>query len=63
VNQTGNVFEGPALDLRVDAFEGFFDQARYQLLSNERAWPGRPHRFCGRVPRRGAQRDLHHLQA
>jgi LPS-assembly protein len=34
VNQTGNVFEGPALDLRVDAFEGFFDQARYQLLSN-----------------------------
>jgi LPS-assembly protein len=35
VNQAGNVFEGPALDLRIDAFEGFFDQARYRLLSNE----------------------------
>jgi len=35
VNQAGNVFEGPALDLRIDAFEGFFDQARYRLLSND----------------------------
>lgn len=35
VNQAGSVFEGPALDLKIDAFEGFFDQASYQLLSND----------------------------
>lgn len=35
VNQAGNVFQGPALDLRVDAFEGFFDRASYRLLSNQ----------------------------
>ena len=35
VNQSGNVFQGPALDLRIDAFEGFFDRASFQLLSND----------------------------
>ncbi len=35
INQDGNVFEGPALDLKIDAFEGQFDQPRYQLLSND----------------------------
>jgi LPS-assembly protein len=35
VNQSGNVFQGPALDLRIDAFEGFFERASFQLLSND----------------------------
>jgi hypothetical protein len=34
VNQAGNLFEGPRLDMRVDAFEGVFDQPDYQFLSN-----------------------------
>jgi LPS-assembly protein len=33
VNQGGNVFEGQALDLQVDSFEGSFTKSRYQLLS------------------------------
>ncbi|EGI75711.1 LPS-assembly protein LptD [Hylemonella gracilis] len=33
VNQSGNVFEGDTLDLRVDAFEGSFTNARFYLLS------------------------------
>ncbi len=35
INQGGNVYAGPALDLRVDAFEGFFDQPTYRLLAND----------------------------
>ena len=35
INQGGNVYAGPALDLRVDAFEGFFEQASYRLLGND----------------------------
>lgn len=35
INQAGNVFEGPALELRVDAFEGYFESPSYQLLANE----------------------------
>lgn len=35
INQAGNVFEGPALELKVDAFEGRFENPRYQLLANE----------------------------
>ena len=34
VNRSGNVYQGPALDLRLDAFEGFFTQPTYQLLKN-----------------------------
>ncbi|MDF3822954.1 LPS assembly protein LptD [Leptospira sp. 96542] len=33
VNQMGNVFEGEALDLRIDAFEGAFTNARFSLLA------------------------------
>ena len=32
INNAGNVFEGPALQLKVDSFEGFFDHPKYQLL-------------------------------
>lgn len=35
INQGGNVFEGPALELKVDAFEGQFEQPSYHLLSND----------------------------
>ncbi len=35
INRAGNVYQGPALDLQLDAFEGFFTQPRYQLLKNK----------------------------
>ncbi|KQP21626.1 LPS biosynthesis protein [Pseudorhodoferax sp. Leaf267] len=35
INQAGNVFEGPSLELKVDAFEGFFDSPRYRLLRGD----------------------------
>ncbi len=34
INRAGNVYEGPLLELRLDAGEGFFIQPRYQLLQN-----------------------------
>jgi LPS-assembly protein len=34
INRAGNVYEGPVLELRIDASEGFFIQPRYQLLQN-----------------------------
>lgn len=34
VNRAGNLFEGPLLELKVDAFEGFFNQPRYRFLRN-----------------------------
>lgn len=34
INRAGNVYEGSALELRVDAFEGFFSQPSYQFLRN-----------------------------
>lgn len=35
INQSGSVYTGPALDLRMDAFEGYFEQPSYQLLAND----------------------------
>ncbi|MDR0225067.1 MAG: LPS-assembly protein LptD [Burkholderiaceae bacterium] len=34
INQAGNVYEGTQLDLEVDAFKGFFDNASYRFLVN-----------------------------
>ncbi len=34
INRAGNVYEGPLLELRVDAFEGFFNQPTYHFLRN-----------------------------
>jgi LPS-assembly protein len=34
INHAGDVFEGPLLELKVEAFEGFFDQPRYRFLRN-----------------------------
>jgi len=34
INQSGNIYQGPALDLHLDAFEGFFTQPNYRLLKN-----------------------------
>ena len=31
INRAGNVYEGTALELRVDAFEGFFSDAQYRF--------------------------------
>ena len=35
INRKGDVFEGPSLELKVDAFEGIFNQPRYHFLKNE----------------------------
>ena len=35
INRAGNVYEGTALELRVDAFEGFFTDARYRFLATQ----------------------------
>ncbi|OJX09045.1 MAG: LPS biosynthesis protein, partial [Burkholderiales bacterium 68-20] len=35
MNRAGNVYEGSALHLRVEAFEGFFSDARYRFLATE----------------------------
>ena len=35
INRAGNVFEGPSLVLKVESFEGFFNQPRYRLLRND----------------------------
>ena len=34
VNRAGNIYEGPLLELKVDAFEGFFNEPRYRFLRN-----------------------------
>jgi LPS-assembly protein len=34
INRAGNVYEGDELELRVNAFEGFFTEARYRFLAN-----------------------------
>lgn len=35
INRAGNVYEGPALELKVEAFEGFFTSPTYRLLKND----------------------------
>lgn len=35
INKAGNVFEGPQLELKIDAFEGYFEQPRYRFLRND----------------------------
>lgn len=35
INRKGDVFEGPLLDLKVDAFEGFFTAPSYRFLKSE----------------------------
>ena len=32
INREGNVYQGPALDMQLEAFEGFFTQPEYKLL-------------------------------
>jgi len=34
INRAGNVYEGPLMELRVDAFEGFFNEPTYHFLRN-----------------------------
>lgn len=35
INRAGDIFEGPLLELKVDAFEGFFNDPRYRFLRND----------------------------
>ena len=34
INRFGNVYEGPLMELKVDTFEGFFNEPRYHFLQN-----------------------------
>jgi len=34
INRSGNVYEGPYMELKVDTFEGFFNEPRYHFLQN-----------------------------
>ncbi|RYX94037.1 MAG: LPS-assembly protein LptD [Comamonadaceae bacterium] len=34
LNKAGNIYDGSLLELKVDAFEGFFTEANYQFLKN-----------------------------
>ena len=34
VNQAGNTYEGPELELKIETFEGFFNKVRYEFLAN-----------------------------
>ncbi|RYF75244.1 MAG: LPS-assembly protein LptD [Comamonadaceae bacterium] len=33
INQAGNVYEGPELELKLETFEGFFNRVRYEFLA------------------------------
>ena len=35
INKAGNVYEGPLLEIKVDAFEGFFTQPHFKLIRND----------------------------
>ena len=35
INRAGDVYEGPALELKVESFEGFFLNPRYRFLKND----------------------------
>ncbi len=35
INRAGNVFEGPLLELKVESFEGFFNQPHYRFLRTD----------------------------
>jgi LPS-assembly protein len=35
INRKGDTFEGPRLELKVDAFEGYFDEPRYRFLKSD----------------------------
>lgn len=35
VNRAGNIYQGPELQLRLETFEGFFKQPRYQFINND----------------------------
>ncbi len=35
INRAGNVYQGPLLELKLDAFEGFFIEPRYYFLKND----------------------------
>ena len=34
INQAGNVYEGPQLELKLETFEGFFNKVRYRFLAS-----------------------------
>src|SRR4029453_4981789 len=35
INRAGDIYEGPLLELKVEAFEGFFNQPHYRFLRND----------------------------
>lgn len=35
INRAGNVYQGPLLELKLDTFEGFFNEPRYYFIKND----------------------------
>jgi LPS-assembly protein len=35
INRAGNIYEGESMELKVEAFEGFFNKPKYQFLRND----------------------------
>ncbi len=35
INRAGNIYEGEAMELKVESFEGFFNKPKYQFLRND----------------------------
>ena len=35
LNRAGNVYEGPRMEIKLETFEGFFQEPRYQFVQNE----------------------------
>ncbi|MDD2810455.1 LPS-assembly protein LptD [Rhodoferax sp.] len=54
INRAGNVYEGPLLELRLDAFEGFFNTPNYHFLRND------AHGQADRIEFLDAQRSIIH---
>ncbi|MDD4944133.1 MAG: LPS-assembly protein LptD [Rhodoferax sp.] len=54
INRAGNVYEGPLLELRLDAFEGFFNTPNYHFLRND------AHGQADRIEFLDAQRSVIH---
>ena len=41
INAAGNIYQGPALDLQLDAFEGFFTEPEFFFQPQQNAWKSR----------------------
>ena len=63
INRAGDIFEGPLLELKVEAFEGFFSQPHYRFLRNDAYGEAERVDFIDDKRSDREQGDLHHLPA